>query len=73
MEQEKNKNVILTPQQQEIEILQIKRQTEFDLTPIGQQVKQFEAIQRMAMMYAMSNFIPQSYKYDKMGNHSTQK
>ena len=67
MEQEKNKNVVLTPQQQEIEILQIKRQTEFDLTPIGQQVKQFEAIQRMAMMYAMSNFIPQSYKYDKNG------
>ena len=67
MEQEKNKNVVLTPQQQEIEILQIKRQTEFDLTPIGQQVKQFEAIQRMAMMYAMSNFVPQSYKYDKNG------
>lgn len=67
MEQENNNNVVLTPQQQEIEILQIKRQTEFDLTPIGQQVKQFEAIQRMAMMYAMSNFVPQSYKYDKNG------
>nr|DAG06801.1 MAG TPA: RecT protein [Caudoviricetes sp.] len=63
MEQENNKNVILTPQQQEIQILQIKRQAEFDLTPIGQQVKQFEATQRIAMMYAMSNFIPDSYKY----------
>lgn len=63
MEQENNKNVVLTPQQQEIQILQIKRQAEFDLTPIGQQVKQFEAIQRIAMMYAMSNFIPDSYKY----------
>lgn len=63
MEQENNKNVVLTPQQQEIQILQIKRQTEFDLTPIGQQVKQFEATQRIAMMYAMSNFIPDSYKY----------
>lgn len=63
MEQEKNKNVVLTPQQQEIQILQIKRQAEFDLTPIGQQVKQFEATQRIAMMYAMSNFIPDSYKY----------
>lgn len=63
MEQESNKNVVLTPQQQEIQILQIKRQAEFDLTPIGQQVKQFEAIQRIAMMYAMSNFIPDSYKY----------
>lgn len=63
MEQENNKNVVLTPQQQEIQILQIKRQAEFDLTPIGQQVKQFEATQRIAMMYAMSNFIPDSYKY----------
>lgn len=63
MEQENNKNVILTPQQQAIQILQIKRQAEFDLTPIGQQVKQFEATQRIAMMYAMSNFIPDSYKY----------
>lgn len=63
MEQENNKNVVLTPQQQEIQILQIKRQTEFDLTPIGQQVKQFEATQRIAKMYAMSNFIPDSYKY----------
>ena len=63
MEQENNKNVVLTPQQQEIQFLQIKRQAEFDLTPIGQQVKQFEATQRIAMMYAMSNFIPDSYKY----------
>lgn len=63
MEQENNKNVVLTPQEQEIQILQIKRQAEFDLTPIGQQVKQFEATQRIAMMYAMSNFIPDSYKY----------
>lgn len=63
MEQENNKNVVLTPQQQEIQILKIKRQAEFDLTPIGQQVKQFEATQRIAMMYAMSNFIPDSYKY----------
>lgn len=63
MEQGNNKNVVLTPQQQEIQILQIKRQAEFDLTPIGQQVKQFEATQRIAMMYAMSNFIPDSYKY----------
>lgn len=67
MEQENNKNVVLTQQQQEIQILQIKRQTEFDLTPIGQQVKQFEATQRIARMYAMSNFIPDSYKYTKSG------
>lgn len=67
MEQENSKNVVLTQQEQEIQILQIKRQTEFDLTPIGQQVKQFEATQRIARMYAMSNFIPDSYKYTKSG------
>lgn len=67
MEQENSKNVVLTQQEQEIQILQIKCQTEFDLTPIGQQVKQFEATQRIARMYAMSNFIPDSYKYTKSG------
>lgn len=61
--QQQNNVVTLTPQEQEIQILQIKRQAEFDLTPIGQQVKQFEATMRIARMYAMSNFIPDSYKY----------
>lgn len=59
------KNVVATldEQQQEIRILQLKRDTEFDLTPIGQQVKQFEATMRIAKMYAASSFIPDSYKY----------
>lgn len=61
--QQQNNVVALTPQEQEIKILQLKRQAEFDLTPIGQQVKQFEATMRIARMYAMSNFIPDSYKY----------
>lgn len=63
METQQNNVVALTQQEQEIKIIQLKRQAEFDLTPIGQQVKQFEATQRIAMMYAMSNFIPDSYKY----------
>lgn len=61
--QQQNNVVTLTPQEQEIKILQLKRQADFDLTPIGQQVKQFEATMRIARMYAMSNFIPDSYKY----------
>lgn len=61
--QQSNNAVTLTPQEQEIKIIQLKRQAEFDLTPIGQQVKQFEATMRIAKMYAMSNFIPDSYKY----------
>lgn len=63
METQQNNVVALTQQEQEIKIIQLKRQADFDLTPIGQQVKQFEATQRIAMMYAMSNFIPDSYKY----------
>ena len=62
MEQQEN-NVVTTQQEQEFKILQLKRQADFDLTPIGQQVKQFEATMRIARMYAMSNFIPDSYKY----------
>lgn len=64
MEAQQNNNAVTpTPQEQEIKIIQLKRQAEFDLTPIGQQVKQFEATMRIAKMYAMSNFIPDSYKY----------
>lgn len=63
METQQNNVVTLTPQEQDIKILQLKRQADFDLTPIGQQVKQFEATMRIARMYAMSNFIPDSYKY----------
>lgn len=53
----------MTEQQQEYQILKLKREAEFDLTPIGQQVKQFEATMRIAKMYATSSFIPDSYKY----------
>ena len=64
MEQNKNNSVVtITPQEQEIKLLQIKREADFDLTPIGQQVKQFEATMRIARMYAVSSFIPDSYKF----------
>lgn len=52
-----------SPQEQEIQLLKIKQDTEFAATPVGQQVKQFEATMRIAKMYAMSSFIPDSYKY----------
>lgn len=65
METQQNNVVALTQKEQEIKIIQLKRQADFDLTPIGQQVKQFEATQRIAMMYAMSNFIPDRYKYNR--------
>lgn len=58
-----NSVVQTTPQEQEIKLMQIKREADFDLTPIGQQVKQFEATMRIARMYAVSSFIPDSYKF----------
>ena len=64
MEQNKNNAVVtMTPQEQEIQLLRIKQDTEFAATPVGQQVKQFEATQRIARLYAMSNFIPDSYRF----------
>lgn len=63
MEAKEQQAVVMTAQQQEYNLLQLKREAEFELTPIGQQVRQFEATQRIARMYAMSNFIPDSYKY----------
>lgn len=64
MEQNKNNSVVtITPQEQEIQLLRIKQDTEFAATPVGQQVKQFEATQRIARLYAMSNFIPDSYRF----------
>ena len=68
MEQNKNNAVVtMTPQEQEIQLLRIKQDTEFAATPVGQQVKQFEATQRIARLYAMSNFIPDSYRFKEIG------
>lgn len=47
----------------EVQVIKAKEAAEFALTPVGQMVKQFEATQRMARMYAMSTFIPDSYRY----------
>lgn len=41
---------------------QARVESAFALTPIGQQVKQFEVQQRMAKMYATSTIIPDAYK-----------
>lgn len=63
MENKEQAVVTMTEQQQEFQLLKLKRDAEFDLTPIGQQVKQFEATMRIAKMYATSSFIPDSYKF----------
>lgn len=61
MEQTTQLQTISTPS--EVQVIKAKEAAEFALTPVGQMVRQFEATQRMAKMYAVSTFIPDSYKY----------
>lgn len=51
----------------ELELLRAKSAAQFALTPIGQQVKQFEVQQRMAKMYASSTIVPETYR-NNIGN-----
>ena len=46
----------------ELQITQAKQAAEFALTPVGQIVKQFEVMQRMAKMYTESTIVPETYK-----------
>ena len=48
----------------EIQIIQAESAARFALTPIGQQVKQFEVQQRMARMYSTSSIVPKAYQGD---------
>lgn len=43
------------------------QQAQFALTPVGQSIKQFEMVQRVAKMYSESNIIPTTYQ-GKLGN-----
>ena len=51
----------------EIEIIKAKSAAALALTPIGQQIKQFETQQRMAKMYSESTIVPDTYK-GNLGN-----
>lgn len=46
----------------QIEVIKAQSAAAFALTPIGQQVKQFETQQRMAKMYSESTIVPDTYK-----------
>lgn len=46
----------------ELQIIQAKHAAEFAMTPVGQTVKQFEVMQRMAKMYTESTIVPDTYK-----------
>ena len=58
MEECKNQNQPVT----ELQIIQAKQAAEFAMTPVGQTVKQFEVMQRMAQMYTTSTIVPDTYK-----------
>ena len=51
----------------EVKLIQARSAAQFALTPIGQQVKQFEVQQRMAQMYVTSTIVPDTYK-NNIGN-----
>lgn len=51
----------------EIQLIQARSAAQFALTPIGQQIKQFETQQRMANMYVQSTIVPDTYK-GNLGN-----
>lgn len=51
----------------ELQIIQAKQAAEFAMTPVGQTVKQFEVMQRMAKMYTESTIVPDTYK-ENIGN-----
>lgn len=67
MEQQQNNNNTLQPAEAELQIIQARQAAEFALTPVGQTVKQFEVMQRMAQMYTTSTIIPETYR-GNLGN-----
>lgn len=55
----KTENIL---QPNELQIIQARQQAEFALTPVGQQIKQFEVMQRMGQMYSTSTIVPETYR-----------
>jgi hypothetical protein len=54
-------------QNQELMALKAKQDAEFALSPVGQQLKQFEIQQRIAQMYSTSTIVPDTYR-GNLGN-----
>lgn len=46
----------------ELQLLQAKSDAAFALTPVGQELKRFEVMQRMGQMYAVATVVPDTYK-----------
>ena len=64
---ETNENNQPQSQSQELELMKTKNAAEFAMTPVGQQLKQFEIQQRIAQMYSTSTIVPDTYR-GNLGN-----
>ena len=62
---EKNEVQVVTPA--ELQLIQEKRKAQFEMTPMGQEMRRFEIQNRMAAMYAQSTIIPDAYR-NNVGN-----
>ena len=49
-------------QSTELQLIQARQNAQFAPTPVGQTIKQFETIQRIAQMYEKSTIVPEIYK-----------
>lgn len=56
------KTDITVTKSQELVAREAMAKAQFDLTPMGQMMRQFEAQQRMGQMFAQSKIVPQSYQ-----------
>lgn len=54
-------------QNQELMAMKARQDAEFALSPVGQQLKQFEIQQRIAQMYSTSTIVPDTYR-GNLGN-----
>ena len=55
-------NQITVTKSEELVAREAMAKAQFDLTPMGQMLRQFEAQQRMGQMFAQSKIVPASYQ-----------
>lgn len=67
MKQDQNPGQVQVVEPESVQLIKAQAAAQFALTPIGQQVKQFETQQRMAQMYATSTIVPEAYR-GNLGN-----
>lgn len=62
-----NPNEVQVVAPEELQMIQEKRKAQFEMTPMGQEMRRFEIQNRMAAMYAQSTIIPEAYR-NNIGN-----